>query len=492
MTSSDLQTAKSGFLRRYPAYEETAALDQLRQTDYSRLDQAREVYLDYTGGSLYAESQLRSHTEFLARGIFGNPHSANRASSAMTEHVESARRYLLRYCRADPDEYLAAFTLNASGALKLVGEAFPFGPEARLLLSFDNHNSVNGIREFARNKGGRFDYAPLTAPDLRLDEEKLAELLREPGPAGLFAFPAQSNFSGVKHPLRLVGEAQARGWRVLLDAAAFAPTNRLDLSEVKPDFVTLSFYKMFGYPTGIGALLIRRDAFAALMRPWFAGGTVNFVSVQARSHVMVSNEGALEDGTVNYLAIPAVETGLRHLDAIGVEKIGLRTTCLTGWLLEQLAELRHSNGKALVQVYGPADTESRGATITMNFYDPDGRFTDYRRVEELANEAGISIRTGCFCNPGAGEVAEGLTLQDMNAAFALGNELSLPRFLRLMEEAGSGKSIGALRVSFGIASNFEDAWRFVEFAKTLRDKSHSNLGDLVAEDDSCRVIRDGA
>ena len=73
-------------------------------------------------------------------------------------------------------------------------------------------------------------------------------------PARLFAYPAQSNFSGVQHPLEWVEAAQARGWDVLLDSAAFAPTNRLDLSVIKPDYVPVSFYKMFGYPTGVGAL----------------------------------------------------------------------------------------------------------------------------------------------------------------------------------------------------------------------------------------------
>ena len=75
---------------------------------------------------------------------------------------------------------------------------------------------------------------------------------RPPSP-NLFAFPAQSNFSGVKHPLSLIDRAQERGWRVLLDATAFAPTNPLDLNVAAPDFVVLSFYKMFGYPTGLGA-----------------------------------------------------------------------------------------------------------------------------------------------------------------------------------------------------------------------------------------------
>ena len=46
-------------------------------------------------------------------------------------------------------------------------------------------------------------------------------------------------------------------WRVLLDAAAFAPTQPLDLTAFPADFVAVSFYKMMGYPTGLGAMLVR-------------------------------------------------------------------------------------------------------------------------------------------------------------------------------------------------------------------------------------------
>ena len=59
-------------------------------------------------------------------------------------------------------------------------------------------------------------------------------------------FRLNSNFSGVRHSLEMIDHAHAKGWDVLLDAAAFAPTNRLDLSAVRPDFVSISFYKMFG------------------------------------------------------------------------------------------------------------------------------------------------------------------------------------------------------------------------------------------------------
>ena len=481
------------FIGRYPGYVETALLDRLRATDYRRLDERHEVYLDYTGASLYAESQLQKHFELLRSGIFGNPHSANPTSVAMTDHVERTRRYVLSYFNAQADDYILVFTQNASAALKLVGESYPFAPSSRFLLTFDNHNSVNGIREFARAKSTTVTYAPLVTPGLNFDMARLDALLDQADPThdNLFAYPAQSNFSGVKHPLDLVARAQTKGWDVLLDAAAFVPTNRLDLTAVQPDFVTVSFYKMFGYPTGVGALLIRRSALAKLRRPWFAGGTINFASVQGQAHVLSPNEAAFEDGTLNFLSIPAVEIGLRHLQSIGLEVIAERVRCLTGWLLDELLALRHSNGRAMVRIYGPATTHDRGGTVTFNLYDPQGHLLDYRRVEELAGNEGISLRTGCFCNPGAGEIAEGLTEEDMQAGFTMGKDINLFSFVRLMRDRGH-KSAGSIRASIGLVTNFADVWRFLHFVAVFRDQERLAIGDVTFDIESCRVIRDGS
>ncbi len=480
------------FLQRYPSYRQTESLDALRATEYRRLDDEGHVYLDYTGGSLYGVSQIERHKELLDSGVFGNPHSASPASSAMTEHVERARWHVLDFFHADPSEYVAIFTANATGALKLVGESYPFAPGGRFLLAFDNHNSVNGIREFAKAKGAEVDYAPLGTPELRLDRKRLDTLLAEadPAQANLFAYPAQSNFSGVKHPLELVKQAKARGWDVLLDAAAFVPTSRLDLGAVQPDFVTVSFYKMFGYPTGVGALLARRTALGKLRRPWFAGGTVNFVSVQGQAHVLSSSEAGFEDGTLNYLAIPAVEIGLLHLEAIGIETIGERVRCLSAWTIEQLLALRHGNGRAMVRIYGPIATECRGGTVTLNVYDPEGRLLDWRKIEELAKEQRISFRTGCFCNPGAGEMAEGLSEDDMRAAAREGERMNQGNFLGLLRTRGH-KSAGSVRISFGLASNFSDARRLVEFVASFRDQSQLAVGEFTFDVDDCRMTRDG-
>jgi molybdenum cofactor sulfurtransferase len=288
-----------------------------------------------------------------------------------------------------------------------------------------------------------------------------------------------------------VAKAQAKGWDVLLDAAAFVPTNHLDLAAVKPDFVSVSFYKMFGYPTGIGALLIHRSAFAKLKRPWFAGGTINFASVQGQAHVLSPSEAAFEDGTLNYLSIPAVEIGLHHLQGIGLEMIAERVRCLTGWLLDEFLALRHGNGRAMVRIYGLATTENRGGTVTFNLYDPQGHLLDYRRVEELAAAEGISLRTGCFCNPGAGEMAEGLTEEDMQAGLAMGSDANLRSFVRLMRDR-SHKSAGSIRASIGLATNFSDVWRFLRFIAGFRDQTRLTIGDVSFDIESCRIIRDGS
>lgn len=480
------------FLAACPEYAATGAVDALRAADYARLDGTGHIYLDYTGAGLYGESQVRRHADLLASRVFGNPHSVNESSSAATDLVERTRRSVLDWFNAGTD-YIAIFTANATAALKLVGESYAFTPASRVLFTFDNHNSVNGIREYAAAKGARVDYCPIVAPELRIDRATMAAAIadRDMAAANLLAFPAQSNFSGVKHPLELVDDAKRHGWDVLLDAAAFVPTNRLDLQAVRPDFVTVSFYKMFGYPTGVGCLLVRQSALPRLIRPWFAGGTVNFATVQGRAHRLSPREAGFEDGTLNFLSIPALEFGFERLRTIGLDTIAARVHDLTGWLLQQLLAMRHSNGRHMVRIYGPASTTMRGGTITLNLYDPEGRLVDYRRVEELASGHHISLRTGCFCNPGAGETAEGLTESDMRAGAAGGDDITLPRFMQIIQHRG-GKSAGAIRTSLGLVSNFGDVYRFVHFLSGFRDQTRLTLGDVTFDIETCRVIRDGA
>lgn len=454
------------FLSRNPQYIESKKIDTLRSSDYSILDSQNQVYLDYTGAGLYANTQLKAHQQLLSSHVFGNPHSFNPTSLYSTELIEQARTYILNFFHASPDEYVCVFTQNASAALKLIGEAYPFGVGCRYLLTFDNHNSVNGIREYAHAKGASVTYLPVVLPDLRVDEGSLMDSLSqmEQGCFNLFAYPAQSNFSGVQHSLEWIKFAQDLGWDVLLDAAAFVPTNQLDLSKWHPDFVPLSFYKMFGYPTGIGALIARKETLRKLSRSWFAGGTTTVASVRGNKFYPADAPAAFEDGTLNYLNIPAVEIGLRHLADIGLNIIHERVITLTGWFLEHLAALHHANGQPLVQIYGPLETHARGGTIALNFFDARGNIIPKHLLETEANQRGISIRMGFFCNPGAGEIALDISGDELSSCFSrpsYENRISDIDFQRCIDP----KASGAVRVSLGLVSNFHDIQAFLYFAE---------------------------
>lgn len=99
----------------------------------------------------------------------------------------------------------------------------------------------------------------------------------------LFCYPAQSNFSGKKYPLSHVKGIQTRRlypacdhqgrWFVLLDAASHVSCSSLDLQDCPADFIPISFYKVFGFPTGLGALVVRNDAADILTKTYFGGGT---------------------------------------------------------------------------------------------------------------------------------------------------------------------------------------------------------------------------
>lgn len=463
--NSEKAQSYQSFNTRFPGYEATTSLDELRQTEYPQLQKQKHIYLDFTGGNLVPRCLIRQHMQLLEQGIYGNPHSTNPASQLSTWQTAEARLSILRYFRAEED-YLCIFTANASGALKIVGETYPFNHESFLLLSLDNHNSVNGIREYAKQKGAAYQYCQLEPGSLFLDEEQLVQQLKHfSGKENkLFAFPAQSNVSGIRHPLRFIELAKENGWDVLLDAAAYVPTNTLDLTQVRPDFVSVSFYKMFGYPTGIGCLLVRKSVYHKMIKPWYAGGTITLSSANYDGHFLKNNEERFEDGTINYLNIPAVKNGLAFLQSIGTPVITRRIQCLAEWLIHALSSLIHYNGEKLVRIFGSTDGNCRGGTIVMNFFNSKGAIIPFWVIEEAANKKNISIRTGCFCNPGLDETNNQINVTDLQHYFGSREQGD---YFDMIQH--TGKIRGSVRVSLGLVSNFDDVYSFYEFARNFLD-----------------------
>ena len=160
----------------------------------------------------------------------------------------------------------------------MVGETFPWTERSHFYYLRENHNSVLGIREIALAHGASFHVVNST--DV---EEGCQSSSGDSSDAinNLFAYPLEENFSGKIFPKEWITKIHGKNkfacsgrWFVLLDAAAYAPTHDLNLSEFPADFVVLSFYKIFGFPTGLGALLVRKSSAPILHKIYYGGGSV--------------------------------------------------------------------------------------------------------------------------------------------------------------------------------------------------------------------------
>lgn len=472
-----------------------------------------DVYLDYAAAGLYTNTQIDAHAEDLKEQLYGNPHSLSSSAQRSSESVEAARGAVLRFLGASSSEYEVVFTRSCTDSLHLIAEMFPWvanRSEYRYLLQ--NHNSVLGIRDVARDAS-----VPAAVISQELVDDWLDRLAEEndtdsDGPLSLFAYPAEENFAGQIFPLRWAQKvASRRGklkhWRVLMGAAKFTARHPLNLTEAQPDFVTLSFYKLFGYPTGVGALVLRSETAAELKKHYWGGGTVSIAGAgRTASDDVKVFKGRIaekfEDGTVAFLGIASLRHGFRALELVGgMAAIERHTSALASEMHRELLDLRHSNGSPVIAMYsrdrGVEDGKLvQGPVVTFNIFSAEGILISHIDVMADAAKAGIHLRAGMHCNPGAASSKLGLPpeaiaqlAQDPSTqgcgfgpAFVKCSASAVHQILdgscgqlhtgKLPETPSFGAEqlldmpLGSVRVSLGYLSTYEDVERLVNFIAT--------------------------
>lgn len=513
------------FHRAYPHFAESAAIDELRARDFSRLSR-NAVYLDYMGGGQYPESLVRAYAETLQNNVFGNTHSESTSSQLSEHYSQEARHAVLNFFDADPEEYLVVWTANATAGLKLVGESFPFTSESSLILPVDAHNSVQGIRAFAGRAGASVKYVTcLEDGGYNLEEalrilDSLTESSQLPQSRSLMALTGLSNLTNHKAPLQeIIPAAHARGVHTILDAAALAPTTRISLKKTPVDAMVVSFYKMFGFPTGVGALIAKKRFLDLLERPWFAGGAVDLVQVPgviATPAECISSR--FEEGTINYLTLPAITAGIEVLSKY-IDLLPLRLSSLYHYLYHQLSMLQYPDtGTPVVQLLSgepslPSTAPPHGYVLAFLILNRKGEMIPLSHVEVLAArkapgdlpavapafkatfkhprvtsshaprthpndpsyspsvttsklpdsttpERTIALRTGCACNPGGAAALLGIQSY---------MELVEPGATQRSLEVVVGRELGVVRVSLGWVSDWSDVVTFIRFVKGVQE-----------------------
>jgi len=469
-----------------------------------------DVYLDYAASGLYTDTQINEQAADLKQHLYGNPHSLSSSAIRSSDAIEAVRAQVLAFLGTSPADYEVVFTRSCTDSLRLVADTLPWeagGSKFTYLLQ--NHNSVLGIRDVARSRSAAA--GPITPEEVDDWLEGLAANDTPSSstvePLSLFAYPAEENFAGRMFPLQWAAKVasrkgELRRWRVLLDAAKFSASHPLNLTEAPADFVTLSFYKLFGYPTGVGALILKSDVASELKKCYWGGGTVTVAGAgrTAEDDLRLFKARAcerFEDGTVAFLGIAALKHGFSALHRVGgMAAIERHTAVLAAHLHEALCSLRHANGELVVLMYSGEHVapnsrveSAQGPIVNFNVMRPDGSIVSHIDVMASAAEAGLHIRAGAHCNPGAASSALGLSPEavarvaedpamqgcGLGPAFvkasdgaASSHEQPLPDFLRKMEglkQPEMDLPLGSVRVSIGYLSTYDDVRAFVAFVQ---------------------------
>jgi len=416
------------------------------------------VYLDHGGTTFASKSLVQAFAKRMQSSLLSNPHSDAGSASLSASLIANTRLQVLQFFDADPAHFDVVFTANATAAIKLVADAFS-GHEAGFdyYFHYKCHTSLLGVGQLAeRSLCLKSDEAVASWIQSNTEAHRLS----------LFAYPAQSNMDGERLPAHWPAQIRTASCHgktyTLLDVAALVPTSPLSLRNHSgaPDFLVLSFYKIFGFPD-LGALIVRKASAHVLKhRRYFGGGTTEMIACTDELCVMrkdTSPHDRLEDGTTpirNILALACAMEEHEHLFG-GMAQISKHTTWLARTLYERLESLQHTNGVRVCHFYKASssrygDPESQGATLALNFTNNDGTWRGCWHVGKTLRDKGIHVRTGSHCNP-AGAVAalkiDPLTLKDAyDSGFRCNTD----------QDILDGNPVGLVRITLGAISTMAD------------------------------------
>jgi selenocysteine lyase/cysteine desulfurase len=416
-------TSVSGWRERVVGTDVMVPLLDGRSVPYINLDNAATT------------PPLREVVEAIERFLpyYSSVHrGAGYKSRVSTAAYEEARETVARFVGADTSTNTVIFGKNTTEAINKLAFRYPLTLESVVLSTEMEHHSNDLPWRRATVIRAR------VTPDGRLDEDDVDRLLAAyRGRIALMTVSGASNVTGFVQPIhRLAEKAHRAGARILVDAAQLAAHRRIDVRcDNDPehlDFVALSSHKMYA-PFGTGALVGARETFLCGAPEYQGGGTVELVTPD-EIHWAGAPERE-EAGTPNVIGAVAMAAAAQVLTR-GMEEIEGHEAFLARYAL---ARLRSTVG---VTVYGSGDAADgdRVGVIPFNL-----RSTQHGLAAAiLADEAGIGVRSGCFCAQTYVGRLLGLTPPEHEAA-------------RRRHLAGDrSHTPGMVRASLGVYNTFED------------------------------------
>lgn len=287
--------------------------------------------------------------------------SLHRWSEEVGRRYESAREAFGRFL-GRPDPSGVVFLRNATEAINLVAQGFPWRRGDRVLISDREHNSNLVVwQRLAQERGVGIEVLPLNDAGA-LDPDELEDRLRRS--VRLVSLFHTSNLDGTSLPVREVVErAHDRGAAVMIDGCQAAPHEPVDLGRLGVEYYAISAHKMLG-PTGTGVLASTPEALATLRPLTLGGETVEWTTLDA--HELRGPPYRFEAGLQNYAGVIGAHAALSYLDRAGFDAVRSRELAVNRRIAHELED------EPRVHCLGPADPDRRPSifAFTLDGVDP--------------------------------------------------------------------------------------------------------------------------
>jgi len=343
---------------------------------------------------------------------------------------EEARSIVLKFVNADPLQDTVIFVKNTTEAINKLAYRLWEGKKKSVILSTCMEHHSNDLPW--RNKF-QVDYVEID-PYGKLSLEDLeSKLIKHKGNVKLVTVTGASNVTGYVTPIHKIAELAHRyRAKILVDGAQLVPHNGINMKPENPlhhiDYLAFSAHKMYA-PFGIGVLIGPKETFRQGISEIVGGGTAETVT---HDWVVWDNPPHKEEaGSPNVMGVVALVAAIKTLTSIGMKNIDHYETQLTNYTNSKLKSIP---GITLYSQTAP--NEPRIGVIPFNI-----KGIAHEQVATiLSNQAGIAVRTGCFC-----------TQPYIQKLLSIS-----PKQMENLSRSVDAARPGVVRISFGLYNDFAE------------------------------------
>jgi cysteine desulfurase / selenocysteine lyase len=357
-------------------------MDELRK-DFPIFDRIingkRLVYLDNSATTQKPKRVINKILNYYENYNANVHRGVYKISEESTSAFEGAHQKVANFINASFEEII--FTKGATEGINLVAyslmDQLKKGDEIVISL-MEHHSNFVPWQQIAKKTGAVLRFIDVNK-DYRLSEDFPINSKTK-----VVAVTHMSNVLGTINPVKEICKISHENDALfLVDAAQSAPHMKLDMKDLKADFVAFSSHKMLG-PTGVGVLYGKKEILETL-DPFNYGGDMIREVYKEKSR-WNDLPWKFEAGTPNIAGAIGLGEAVDYLDEIGMKNIQNHEKKLTVYALKRLSEVKG------LELCGPNTPRERGPVFSFNLQDVHAH-----DVCSILDNFGVAIRGGHHC-----------------------------------------------------------------------------------------------